>query len=68
MAEVSKLKRVFKHKDRILPDPDINMSTDDVLDFYSNQYPELNNSKVSGPTPKDDVLEYEFSTSVGTKG
>jgi PRTRC genetic system protein C len=68
MAEVSKLDRVFKLKDKVLKDPDSTMSTDDVLDFYSNQYPELNNSKVSGPVVKDDVLEYEFSTSVGTKG
>jgi len=64
MAEVSKLDRVFKLKDKVLKDPDSTMSTDDVLDFYSNQYPELNNSKVSGPVVKDDVLEYEFSTSV----
>jgi len=68
MAEVLKLKRVFKHKDKVLADPDASMSSDDVLDFYSNQFPELNNSKVSGPIAKDDVLEYEFTTSVGTKG
>jgi len=68
MAEILKLDRVFKLKDKVLKDPDSTMSTDDVLDFYSNQYPELNNSKVSGPVVKDDVLEYEFSTSVGTKG
>jgi len=68
MAQVEKLKRVFKHKDKVLTDPDVSMSSDEVLEFYSNQYPELNNSKVSGPIAKDDVLEYEFSTSVGTKG
>jgi PRTRC genetic system protein C len=68
MAEVSKLDRVFKFDNKTLKDPDSSMSTDDVLNFYSNQYPELNNAKVSGPVVKDDKLEYEFSTSVGTKG
>lgn len=68
MAEVNKLERVFKFNNRMLKDPDETLSTDDVLDFYSNQYPELTNSKVSGPIVKNDVLEYEFTTSVGTKG
>jgi PRTRC genetic system protein C len=68
MAEVNKLERVFKFKDKTLKDPDETLSTNEILDFYSNQYPELNNAKVSGPVVKDDKLEYEFSTSVGTKG
>ncbi len=68
MAEVNKLERVFKFNNKILKDLDETLSTDDVLDFYSNQYPELTNSKVSGPIVKNDVLEYEFTTSVGTKG
>ena len=66
--EVTDLKRVFKHKDLSLEDPDASMSSADVLEFYSNQYPELNNAKVTGPTAKNDTLEYVFSTSVGTKG
>lgn len=68
MAEVQQLDRVFKHKEQVLPDPDAKMSTDEVLDFYSAQFPELNNAKVSGPVVIDDKLQYEFSTSVGTKG
>ncbi len=68
MAEVNKLERVFKFNNKILKDLDETLSTDDVLDFYSNQYPELTNSKVSGPILKNDVLEYEFTTSIGTKG
>lgn len=66
--EVTDLRRVFKHNDMILEDPDRNMSKDDVLDFYSNQYAELTNAHVTGPTVVNDSLEYEFTTSVGTKG
>ena len=62
MAEVNKLERVFKFKDKTLKDPDETLSTNEILDFDSNQYPELTHSKISGP------LEYEFTTSIGTKG
>jgi len=66
--EVTELKRVFKHKDVVLEDPNESISKDDVLDFYSNQYPELTNAHVTGPTVVNDALQYEFTTSVGTKG
>jgi PRTRC genetic system protein C len=66
--EVTELKRVFKHGDIELEDPNREMSKDNVLDFYSNQYTELTNAHVTGPTVKNDKLVYEFSTSVGTKG
>ena len=68
MVETTELVRVFKHKDIILNDPNPSISKDDVLDFYSNQYPELTNAHVTGPTVVNDTLQYEFSTSVGTKG
>lgn len=66
--ESKELKRIFKHKDLILEDPDENMTTNEVLDFYSNQYPELNNSTVSGPEITKDNIVYNFSTTIGTKG
>ena len=34
--EVTELKRVFKHGDNILDDPNREMSSDDVLEFYGN--------------------------------
>jgi PRTRC genetic system protein C len=66
--EVTELKRVFKHGDKMLDDPNREMSSDDVLEFYGNQYTELTNAHVTGPTVVNDTLQYEFSTSVGTKG
>ena len=68
MAESIKLVREFKHGDITLQDPGEEMSKEDVLDFYSVQYPELTNSHVTGPTVIEDKLQFVFSTSVGTKG
>ena len=66
--EATEMKRVFKHGKLVLQDPGVGMSKEDVLDFYSNQYPELTNASVAGPTIVKDKLEFTFSTSVGTKG
>lgn len=65
---ISNVKRVFKMKDRNLADPDPSLTPDEVMAFYSNQYPELVTSNVFGPTMKNDEAVYEFRTSVGTKG
>ena len=61
-------KRVFKMKERVLADPDPSMSPDEVMAFYSNQYPELTTSNVFGPKIENDNAAYEFKTTVGTKG
>ena len=66
--EVKKLERIFIHGDVELKDIDDAKSADQVLDFYSGQYPELTNASVTGPEVVNDRLEYKFSTSVGTKG
>lgn len=65
---VQVLKRVFVHGSVKLQDPDRNMTPEEVLMFYSNQYPELVTSNVHGPEIKDDCAEYTFKTTVGTKG
>lgn len=52
----------------VLPDPDPNMSPDQVMTFYSNTYPELTTSAVHGPTYDNDKVVYRFKTTVGTKG
>lgn len=51
-----------------LPDPDPNMSPDQVMTFYSNTYPELVTSSCHGPAYQDDKMVYSFKTTVGTKG
>ena len=51
-----------------LADPNPNFTPDEVLKYYSNAYPELTNSGVSGPEVKSNHLEFTFKTSIGTKG
>ena len=51
-----------------LADPNISFSPDEVMNFYSNTYPELTTSTVHGPEIDDDKAVYEFKTTVGTKG
>ena len=65
---IQNYKRVFKLGNRELADPNPDMSPDEVLNFYSNQFPELTTSNVHGPKIEDDHALYEFKTTVGTKG
>ncbi len=66
------LKREFVIENKgvktVLPDPDPNMSPDQVMTFYSNTYPELVTSSCHGPSYQDDRMVFTFKTTVGTKG
>lgn len=66
--DIKNYRRVFKHKTNTLADPNHSLSPDEVMAYYSNQYPELTTSNVFGPTIEDDCAVYEFRTTVGTKG
>lgn len=52
----------------VLADPEPSMTPDQVMQFYSNTYPELCTSNVSGPKYEGDKMVYSFKTTVGTKG
>lgn len=68
--EIKGMTRSFKFKKGTeyitLQDP--TMSTDMVMNYYSNLYPELTTATVHGPVIKEDMTEYEFKTTIGTKG
>jgi PRTRC genetic system protein C len=66
--ETTALTRIFKYNDLRLPDPDASMSPDDVLEFYSNQYPELTNANVGEFFIEDDKQIFELNKTTGTKG
>jgi len=51
-----------------LPDPDPNMTPDQVMQFYSNTYPELVTSSCQGPVYKNNGMTFTFKSTVGTKG
>lgn len=65
---IQNYKRVFKHGNNRLSDPNPDMTPEEVMNFYSNQYPELTTSNVHGPKIEEGVALYEFKTTVGTKG
>ena len=66
--------RVFVYDGREFPDPDPNLSVDDVRASMSNFFPELSNAETkesqrdsaTEPGQKDSV--YEFRRLVGIKG
>ena len=66
--QVSTYKRVFKHGNITLADPNPDMTPEQVMGFYSNQYPELTTSNVHGPVIEGEEAVYTFKTTVGTKG
>ena len=66
--EVVILERLFKFDKIELTDPNPAMQPIEVLKFYSNTYPALTNSSVTGPKFENDMAVYEFKLSIGTKG
>ena len=68
MAEVQVFKRIFKFEDIELEDPNPEWNTKRVVDFYSNQYPEMVNSKIEGPEIKGAEMIYSINLKTGTKG
>lgn len=71
MFTASELKRKFKYGEIVLADPGENFSLEQVKEFYTAQYPELNNSAISSPNVVGESLVYNFtdkSANYGTKG
>lgn len=66
------LSRVFIIKDKgqdiRLTDPEPQWSVNAVLNFYANTYPILTTAKISSPVIKDDTIQYQFESVMGTKG
>jgi PRTRC genetic system protein C len=59
--------RVFVYDGREFPDPDPNLSVDEVKAMVTDFFPELSNAEVKEAT-KDENTIYEFIRRVGTKG
>lgn len=59
--------RIFVYDDREFPDPDPNMSPDEVRQSMTNFFPELANADTQQSKRGDDDI-FEFKKRVGTKG
>jgi PRTRC genetic system protein C len=66
--EKTTLKRSFSFNGLKLPEPDEQMSVEEVKSFYANQYPELTTAAISGPEIVGNTIQYTFSRAIGTKG
>lgn len=51
-----------------LADPNPDMTPSEVMQFYSNTYPQLTNGSVAAPKVQATKIVYEFTTTVGKKG
>jgi PRTRC genetic system protein C len=65
---VTKMTRVFQFNGIRLPDPNPEMSVDNVKALYSAQYPELTTAVVNGPEAGGDKMRYTFDRAIGSKG
>ena len=68
MIDAKVLSRSFTYSGMKLPDPDPRMTPEEVKAIYSNQYPELATSAITGPEASGDQMQYSFVRAIGTKG
>lgn len=66
--QITVLKRKFIFEEKELPEINEKLSAKQVADFYSGQYPELNNATIVGPEIKDGEQVFTFKTVLGQKG
>jgi PRTRC genetic system protein C len=70
--EVKTLIREFKFTKNgtlvTLPDPNPEMSIQEVLGYYGSQYPELTTATLEDPVMEGNKATYKVRTTVGTKG
>ena len=62
------VERVFEHDQLELPDPDPNLTPDQVREHYATQYPALANARVQPEGISDGRQVFTFEKSIGTKG
>lgn len=72
MLIANTLKRAFymnlEGQEIRLDDPQSTMTPQAVLNFYSVTYPVLTTATIEGPEIKDDEVQFQFVTTIGTKG
>lgn len=66
------LKREFEitkgSKTITIPDPNPNLSVEEIKKFLAISYPEILNCSIGTPEIKNEVARYSFSGTVATKG
>jgi PRTRC genetic system protein C len=65
---VRKLDREFVFDGKVLPDPNPDMTVEQVREMYIPAHPEITTATVTGPEPVNDKMRYTFSRAIGAKG
>lgn len=60
--------RIFVYDQREFPDPDPNLSVEDIKRMMSDFFPELANAEVKEQQKENGDTVYEFVRKVGVKG
>jgi PRTRC genetic system protein C len=72
MLIATSLERSFSFRDNDtdikLADPSQSFSPEAVLNFYAQTYPILTTAKIEGPEIIEDMVQYRFISTIGTKG
>ena len=66
--KTSTLPREFVFNGSRIPDPDPQMSVDQVRDLLTPSYPEIATAMMTGPEDTGTSLRYSFSRAIGSKG
>jgi PRTRC genetic system protein C len=66
--KTSNLPREFVFNGSRIPDPDPQMSIDQVRDLLTPSYPEIATATMTGPEDTGTSLRYSFSRAIGSKG
>jgi PRTRC genetic system protein C len=66
--KTSSLPREFVFNSSRIPDPDPEMSIDQVRDLLTPSYPEIATATMTGPEDTGTSLRYSFSRAIGSKG
>ena len=66
--KTSSLPREFVFNGSRIPDPDPQMSLDQVRDLLTPSYPEIATATLTGPEDTGTSLRYSFSRAIGSKG
>ncbi len=61
------MRREFSFQGVKLPDPQPQMSIEDVRGILAMQYPEIATAAISGPEAVGDTLRYTFERAIGSK-
>ena len=66
--EIKGLERKFLYDNKELPEINVKLSPKEVMNVWSNTYPELNNGQVVGPEIVDEQQVFTFKSILGEKG